>query len=416
MLVRRFTVRSMPEAMDLIRRELGPEAVILSSRRTSAPGFVNRLRRRKVYEVTAAAGSARSPGTMVSSKEVPAGLRPSPDGRENAYRSEADRRLELVEEELRELRSVVAAVMGHSRAAGHPAGQEWTALADMIKGSPPGLERVAAPVVLKKKVDPAVEDLARRLEATGLAPDLAHEFKASLGSRAPGESGQSLRSILRGFVGEKLDSIGAPRLITPDDRIVTFLGPTGVGKTTTVAKLAAQARIREGRRVGLLTLDTYRVGAIEQLRTYADILGIPLAVAETAGEVRASVGQLSDCELILVDTAGRSYLEDAHIADLSALFGELPPHLTYLVVDLKERVAEAVRIARRLEVLRFDAMVLTKADEAIWPSLALTMAARFKKPLSYLGTGQRVPDDIEFATSSALLARFEAEGSVPSHD
>ncbi len=183
---------------------------------------------------------------------------------------------------------------------------------------------------------------------------------------------------------------------------IALVGPTGVGKTTTIAKLAAAYKIRLGQRVGLVTSDTYRIAAVEQLRTYANIIGLPLKVATTPKEVEAMVGSLTDCDVILLDTPGRSQHDASRLTELTHAVEAARPHETHLV--LCSAVSESVlkRTCDRFGALRPNRVVFSKVDEAVASGALANIAASTRLPISYLTTGQEVPDQIELARADRL--------------
>ncbi len=184
--------------------------------------------------------------------------------------------------------------------------------------------------------------------------------------------------------------------------VVALIGPTGVGKTTTIAKLAANLMLREKRRVGLITLDTYRIAAIDQLRKYADILGSPLKVVGTAEETAAAVRSMHDCEFILIDTAGRSPNDALKLSELKGLLAAANPDEVHLVLSTtaSEKCVE-LAISRFSEV-RVDKIIFTKIDEAAHVGVVLNVIHKINKGLSYITTGQDVPDDIEVGQPKRL--------------
>jgi len=177
--------------------------------------------------------------------------------------------------------------------------------------------------------------------------------------------------------------------------IVALVGPTGVGKTTTIAKLAANFRLREGRKVGLITIDTYRIAAVEQLRTYAQIIDVPLQVAMSPEQLREAVAQMSDCDLILIDTAGRSQRDAAKINDLSAFFSAVKPHEVHLVLSAACGEGVLAETIERFSGVGVDRVIFTKLDEAVGFGVILNCLQKVKARLSYVTTGQDVPNDIE---------------------
>lgn len=196
---------------------------------------------------------------------------------------------------------------------------------------------------------------------------------------------------------------------TDRPRVIALVGPTGVGKTTTVAKLAATYKLRHNKKVGLITSDTYRIAAVEQLKTYAGIIGLPLEVANTPDEMRAAIEKLGSCDLIVVDTAGRSQNDQRRIEELAEFAAAAQPDETHLV--LSTTVGENVmrKTADRFRALRPDRCILTKLDEAVTTGPIAGLCDRIGLPLSFVTLGQEVPDDIEPARADRL-ARCVLDG------
>jgi len=183
---------------------------------------------------------------------------------------------------------------------------------------------------------------------------------------------------------------------------IALIGPTGVGKTTTIGKLAAAYKLRQGKRVGLVTCDTYRIAAVEQLRVYAGIIGVPLRVALAPQDVASACSELRECEVVIVDTPGRGQRDHARLDELSACVKAADPDQTHLV--LSTGVAEAVLLsaAERFRVAGPDRVLLTKLDEAVQLGPIVNVVRRAGLPVSYVTTGQEVPDHIELANSDRL--------------
>lgn len=176
---------------------------------------------------------------------------------------------------------------------------------------------------------------------------------------------------------------------------IALIGPTGVGKTTTIAKLAAAYRLRYGRRVGLITSDTYRIAAVEQLRTYAGIIGVPLRVVMTPEEMAQACEALRDCDVVLIDTAGRSPADSARLEELQQFLAAARPHQTHLVLSSVCAEPSMVRTIERFADLRPSNVIFTKLDEAANLGVLVNISRRINGRLSYVTTGQEVPDDIE---------------------
>jgi len=247
---------------------------------------------------------------------------------------------------------------------------------------------------------------------------------APLAARASelGLSGAVLAAVENALLGTRvrLEATGDPAVATlaarvlqalirtvamplPDWRVVAFVGPTGAGKTTTLAKIAARAARDAGERVALVTLDTYRVAAVEQLRAFAEMLGIPLEVAFTPMDLRAALKKHRDRDRVLIDTSGRSPFDRAA---LDALFGTLRPAQPRLALCLPaaSQRADALLALESFARGEPDAIVITKWDETRRPGAALALAIEQGHPLSHVAVGQEVPDDLVTADASALAA------------
>ncbi len=197
--------------------------------------------------------------------------------------------------------------------------------------------------------------------------------------------------------------IAEPLQVAPGRRrIVALVGPTGVGKTTTIAKLAAYFRLREQRRVGLITVDTYRFAAVQQLKTYAEILDLPLEVVATPREMRDAVERLSDVDLVLIDTAGRSPRDAVRLAELRGLLAESQADEVQMVLSAAAG-PDSIDVALGVfSTVGASALILTKLDEAVSLDWLPALLQRHRLPLSYTTNGQNVPDDIQPASAASL--------------
>ena len=266
-----------------------------------------------------------------------------------------------------------------------------------------------------------LQSYQRELLAAGVSTETVERwlnatvsFAASLGEAATGPmvSGTPWLEHLQRTVLREL-RIGNPILTQPGDRrVVALVGPTGVGKTTTVAKLAAGFRIESRRRVGLLTIDTFRIAAVQQLKAYAEIMDLPMEVVEKPEQMQPALDKLGDVDLVLIDTAGRSPKSDARIDQLVELLRSAQPDETHLVLNATSS-AESTRLAiQGFAPIRPTAAILTKLDEAPSTVGVLSAIATNEQfdgiPLSYTTNGQQVPDDIAQADAETLLSRLLA--------
>ncbi|MBI4264091.1 MAG: hypothetical protein HY657_06935 [Acidobacteria bacterium] len=246
------------------------------------------------------------------------------------------------------------------------------------------------------RVERASDSIAARLEAAGVDADLAREVAEAHPAR--GRRGITAAGIRR-MLADKLAALAASDAgYAP---VEVFVGPPGAGKTTTIAKIAAQERARTGRRIGLIAADGFRVGAVEQLRLYAGILGSPLTVARTPAELEQALEGTRGP--LLLDTAGRSPADEAS-RDMLRVLAARPGVRTHLVLAASTPRDVTRRALDRFEDARPTRVVVTKLDEAESLAPILPLLRERALPISYLGTGQNVPEDLERATPPALAA------------
>lgn len=250
-------------------------------------------------------------------------------------------------------------------------------------------------------IPPAGQDLYAQMTTSGLQPELAQKVVSeALDAAGPDPTAEALTAAARTALA---DLIGRGQPVTAGRRqVIALVGPTGVGKTTTLAKLAARFALGEGRRVALVTADTYRIAAVEQLRTYGDIIGIPVDVIFTAQELRQALARHRECDLVLIDTAGRSHKNAMQMSELRSLLEAAQPDETHLVLSLTTNFTDAVTIMERFGMTNYNRLLLTKLDETSHPGQIVNFAHAAGRPLSYVANGQSVPDDLEAADADKL--------------
>lgn len=198
-------------------------------------------------------------------------------------------------------------------------------------------------------------------------------------------------------------------------RVIALVGPTGVGKTTTVAKLAATFKLRQNRSVGLITTDTYRIAAVDQLRTYANIIGLPVKVAMTADEVADAVASLSHMDVVILDTAGRSQLDRTRLDETRTLVDAARPDETHMVLSSSCAEPVLLKTLDRFSIMAPDRVIFTKLDEAVTCGVIPNVVRSSAMPISYITMGQEVPDHIEPADANRL-ARMVLSGTLVDSD
>jgi flagellar biosynthesis protein FlhF len=241
-----------------------------------------------------------------------------------------------------------------------------------------------------------------------ISEDLARELVERVRGEAPRHElsdPELVKARLARMLEADIQVAGPIRVTRGRRRLVALVGPTGVGKTTTIAKLAAQFRLREKHHVGLITVDTYRIAAVEQLRTYADIIDLPMQVVSTPREMREAAARMADMDLVLIDTAGRSPRDEVKLHELKMFLAEAHADEVHLVLACVAGAATLQRTAARFAEVGTTALILTKLDEATGLGNLLPLLRESRLPLSYLTNGQNVPDDIA-AAESRKLARM----------
>lgn len=367
MKIKTYVVKTLPEAYPMIVRDLGKDAIILKTKPVHASGFFGIFRKKKLEVVAAsdiADGSNREE-TPALKEEV----KPVEDVTTNAFAQEA------LLKELSEVKGLIRSMTtGDHHSSGIPQPLEkW-------------VERLKDQEVDEEVIQYILKRVSLRVEKLEELTDEQIE--------------KTLVSILEQLIAEGM----AKEADDSTPYLTTLVGPTGVGKTTTLAKLAA-ARVLHGRvRVGLLTADTYRIGAVEQLKTYANILNIPIEVVQTPEDVQPCIDRLKGCQMILMDSAGRNYLEDQYIEDINRYLGFEAPQENYLVLSMTTRWRDMKKITEKMKSVPIDKLILTKWDETTCYGAALNMLYHYPYPLAYLCIGQGVPQDI-MTPNPAFMAK-----------
>ncbi len=246
-------------------------------------------------------------------------------------------------------------------------------------------------------------------------PNITYEMLSLLNDDPSAESSQAVTptDYLSLFIKEQISVSGG---LAMDKKTAIFIGPTGVGKTTTLAKLAAQYHFQQKKAVGLVTIDAYRIAAVEQLKTYAQIMSLPFRVAMTPEELERVIENYKDMDIILVDTPGRSQYNTEAIASLEEFLEAAQPADTHLLIAVTMKEDEAYVAAENFAPQYVQQLIFTKLDETSRFGSILNIGVKVGKPISYLTTGQNVPDDIEVAQLERVVdllleARYVRSGN-----
>lgn len=449
MKLKTYRAKTMADALVEVKKDLGADAVILHTR-SFRVGSLMGFGGRSMVEITASSAAERKREPMATAPTAPPRpkvrrtemgtyaatprVRPPTDPFETPWRDDAPevvvpRAVELPVRRPPEPAPVARAIADVPVQAPAPAANGTA--------PPPGLESEVAELrrmmgqVLQSTRQTAVAvgkggagvlpgatsgplfDLYAHLIEEDVDHEIAEQLAASVRDELTADELRDARivreTMLRHIAGLVPVRQDRPVKTEHGARRVALIGPTGVGKTTTVAKLAATYKLRYGLDVGLVTIDTYRIAAVEQLRTYASIIGLPIEVVNTPDEMRSACAKLASLDAVFIDTAGRSQNDRTRLSELAGFIEAARPDETHLVLSSTASMTTLGRIAERFRPLGPDRCILTKLDEAVTFGVIAGMCGRVGLPVSFVTTGQEVPDHIEPARAERL-ARLVVDG------
>jgi len=391
MRVKKFVGTTMHEAVAQMREEFGQDAVILDTRLTRQRGIWGFLGR-KYVEVTAALD------TKPTDRQTPS--RPSEANRPSKGIPKAAHSKPAAAASL-------APAASDESVVSMPAQLAWRLYQEALKmdkagGGQPA--EVSANGKAGESWPEEVANLQRRLVDNGVERRLASAIVQSVWQEMAGESVdmEKLVSRTKERVAAMIRCVPPWDLSNSKPKVAVLIGPTGVGKTTTLAKIAANYSLIAGADVGLITLDTYRIAATEQLRVYSQIIGIPLRVAGTAEEIEDALASWSGKDLILIDTAGSSPRDDERLGEMEAVLASIDGIERHLVFSATTGYRDLANVIRRFSEIGFDRLIATKLDETSCYGTLLTAYALARRPFSFLTDGQGVPECIRVAEAEHL--------------
>ncbi len=417
-----FHADTMHDAIRAIKEELGPDALILSTKRVKRGSLPFSIFGRSLLEVTAATDSTADQAAS-DQQAIPQATQD--DARQVERQQEPASAFQNTLSSLLYSNSPPESGVEKVRIAApatKPAPQSATQwrfrhlkhelldLQQQLTSSLPDESQTAGlsfPAPLARA--------CRLLVTQGLRPATAEEICLALRRRLSPESLQSDSEIQDGLHRLCMERIrvSGPLLTAEDEyKVAMFIGPSGAGKTTAIVKLAAHYRLQENRSVALITLDTCRMAAVEQLRTYAHVLGVPLETAQTTAEVVEGIRRHRQASLILIDTPGLGPHETAQLMNLAGLKDSYGSIETHLVLSATTRMQDLRRTVARYTACAPSRLLFTKLDETEEYGNLFELAYQTTLPLSYWSNGQRVPEDFEPAESARLADLLLDRGSA----
>jgi flagellar biosynthesis protein FlhF len=376
MIIKRYRVKNMNEAIARIKHELGKEAVIVSQRKVRKAG-IRGFFSKKIIEVTAAVDNEEEKDLQSDSMK----------GSIEALKRAVSDKSEQFTEKRRRSNNINTMTRSYTDNIQYKNDERLikevhkmrSMLTEIMENSSGSLGKSKLQLKLENSDlnESVIKKIIRNMDCIEEDIDEEEKLKIAVGDMI------------------KVDT-------KPLENVVVLVGPTGVGKTTTIAKLAGRISLIEKKSVGLITIDTYRIGAVEQLRTYADIMNIPFKVVLTIKDMEKAVEDMKKCDVILVDTTGRNSKNKMQISELRAFIDKLNTENIHLVMSCTTKNRDIDVIVNGYKELRYSNVIITKLDETSTYGSILNILEVAKKPISFVTTGQNVPEDIKNMNSSEL--------------
>lgn len=387
MIIKKYQAATESEAAAKAKEDLGADAVIMNVKQVKHKG-IQRLFKKDYVEVTAAVDEAETREARKSKKETGK----YPESREKQEEVKAEISTEKAPEEKET--PVTAAIE-----------ERLENLAQMLERQMQ--EAPAEEKETQEQNSKLVKLIFEQLIHNEVTEENAREIMREIDAKDKLQLDDLLSSIYQKIV-LKLGQMKTVELSAKKPKVVFFIGPTGVGKTTTIAKLASKFKIEKKAKIAIITADTYRVAAVEQIRTYANILSVPIEVVYHAKELKPLYDKYQEYDLILVDTAGRSHKNEEQREDIQKLLAtaEDYPHEIYLVVSATTKYKDLTRITQTYSDISDYRLLFTKIDETDALGNILNIRMLTQRPLSYTTFGQNVPEDISVTDAQGIAKQL----------
>lgn len=369
MIIKRYKVKSMNEAITRIKYELGKEAVIISQRKIRKSGFLGFFSKR-MLEVTAAVNNPEE-----KNKE------------EDNITESVENFKKVVNDKIRDQKKQFNFNDIYSNNLSNKNNESLEKEVHQMKSMLEDMSKKSYDSLGKSGIEIKLENMDINKKVIKNILDNVKKIEENM------EEEKKLKIVMENMIKVENKVL---------ENTVVLVGPTGVGKTTTIAKIAGRMSLIEKKKVGLITIDTYRIGAVEQLRTYADIMNIPFEVVLNIKDMEKAIDSMKNCDIILIDTTGRSSKNKMQLSELRAFIDRVNTENIHLVISCTTKNKDIDTIVNGYKELNYNNVIITKLDETSTYGSILNIIDAAGKPISFVTTGQNVPEDLRIMNSQKL--------------